>query len=83
MTQHMLTTIDNPYDPFTRFDEWYAYDTSMGYHTSAYLARVTYTSDELSETDQDLAIETAIDEVVKLNPLGLYRKVAETVVKEE
>lgn len=77
MALHMLTTIDNPYDPHTRFDEWYEYDTSMGYHTSAYLARVTYTSDELSEADQDLAIETAIDEVVKLNPLGLYRKAAQ------
>ena len=75
---HMLTTTDNPYDPFTRFDEWYQYDVEQGYHTSAYLARITRTSDELSETDQELAIEYAIDEIVKENVLGIYRKVAQT-----
>lgn len=75
MSEHMLTTLDNPYDPFTRFDEWYAYDVAMGYHTSAFLSRVAITSEELSEADQDLALELAIDEVVKENVLGIYRKV--------
>ena len=26
----MLTTSDNPYDPFTQFDEWYAFDERKG-----------------------------------------------------
>ena len=76
MVEHMLTTVDNPYDPFTQFDAWYSFDVAMGYHTSAYLARITITSDELSETDQSLAIERAIDEIVKENILGVYRKVS-------
>lgn len=75
MDQHMLTTIDNPYDPFTRFDEWYEFDVSSGYNTAAYLARIVVTSDELSEADQDLALEQAIDEIVNENVLGRYRKV--------
>lgn len=73
--QHMLTTIDNPYDPYTQWDEWYAYDTGQGYNTSELLARITITSDELSETDQDLAIENAIDEIVRENVLGIFKKV--------
>lgn len=77
MALHMLTTVDNPYDPFTEFDAWYAYDTAMGYHTAAYLARVVVTSDELSEADQDLAIELAIDEIVTEDVLGIYIKVEE------
>lgn len=77
MKQHMLTTIDNPYDPFTRFDEWYNFDVAAGYHTSAYLARVVITSDELSEADQDLALELAIDEIIHENVLGIYRKVSQ------
>lgn len=73
----MLTTIDNPYDPFTHFDEWNAWDEEARYYTNAYLARVTRTSDELSEADQHQAIEWAIDEIIQENILGLYRKVIE------
>ena len=72
----MLTTVDNPYDPFTDFDQWNAYDQSKGYNTCSYLARIVRTSDELSEPDQSLAIELAIDEIVELNVLGIYKKVS-------
>jgi len=74
-TLHMLTTVDNPYNPYTQWDEWSEYDTSHGYHTSALLARIAHTSDELSDADQDLALELAIDEIVRVNALGLYRKI--------
>lgn len=73
--ESMLTTVDNPYDPFTQFDEWYAYDESKGYHTTSLLARITRTSHELSEPDQSLAIEQAIDEIVFENVSGMHRKV--------
>lgn len=75
MTLHMLTTVDNPYDPFTQFDEWMQYDNSAGYFTVGLLARITITSSELSDSDQDLAIESAIDEIVKENVSGMHRKV--------
>jgi hypothetical protein len=73
--ESMLTTIDNPYNPFTQFDEWYAFDVSKGYYTCAYLARVTKTSDSLSDLDESLAIEAAIDSIIDLNIIGLYTKV--------
>ena len=76
-TQHMLTTVDNPFSPFTEFDEWNAYDTSMGHHSSSLLARVAFTSEELSEADQDLAIENAIDEIVTENVSGVHSKVTQ------
>jgi hypothetical protein len=78
MAQHMITTIDNPFNPLTHFDAWYAEDVALGHHTSAFLARVVRTSDELSEADQEAAIEDAIDEIVKENVSGLYRKVSST-----
>lgn len=84
MEEHMLTTEDNPYDPFTQWDDWYAFDERMGYHTTSYLGRVVVTSDELSDTDQALAIEQAIDEIVELNLLGIYKRVSRSVeVKTE
>lgn len=76
MSEYMLTTIDNPYDPFTQFDDWYAFDEAHGYCTCSYLARIAKTSDELSEKDQELAINSAIDEIVDLNILGIYKKVS-------
>lgn len=75
MKQVMLTTTDNPYDPFDNYDEWYAFDFQKGYHTPEYLARVAYTSEELSECDELEAIEEAIDSILLLNPLGIYKKV--------
>ena len=74
MDDYMLTTIDNPYDPFTQYDEWYEYDTTHGYNTCAYLARIAKTSDELSDEDYELEVNNAIDEIVKLNVLGIYKK---------
>lgn len=80
--EYMLTTVDNPFDPFTRFDEWNAYDIRMGYNTSSFLDRVAYVSDELSEADQLLAIQTAIDEIVQENVSGMWKKVTRTSVKQ-
>lgn len=71
----MITTIDNPYNPFTHYDEWLVWDEAAGYYTNSYLARVANYSNELSEADQDLAIDDAIDEIVQENILGVYRRV--------
>jgi hypothetical protein len=76
MIEYMLTTVDNPYDPFTEFDEWYSFDEGHGYHSTGLLARVIDTSDDLSEADQSAAIADAIDEVVRENVLGIFRKIA-------
>ena len=75
MAEHMLTTVDNPFDPFTEFDEWLGFDEAAGYHTTGLLARIIRTSDDLSEADQSKAIEDAIDEIVEENVLGIYKKV--------
>lgn len=75
MSVHMLTTIDNPYNPFTQFDEWLQFDESSGYYTTQYLARLTLSSGDLSDADQSNAIEQAIDEAVRENINGMYKKV--------
>lgn len=75
MQEYMLTTVDNPYDPFTDYDQWYAFDSNAGYHTTALLARKVKTSDELSEVDQIQAVNYAIDEIVEVNASGVHRKV--------
>lgn len=75
MIRSMLTTVDNPYDPFEDFQLWYAFDEQAGYHTTAFLGRLSFNSNDLSEADQVLANEKVIDEIVEENILGIYRKV--------
>jgi len=74
-----LTTVDNPHDPFDEFPAWFAFDASSGYHTPDFLARILQDSDQLSDVDQELANEQAIDEIVKENVLGIYRKVTKEI----
>lgn len=78
MATHMLTTVDNPYDPFTQYEEWLSHDNRMGHDSLSILGRVVFTSDELSEEDQNLAIEAAIDYIVTEDPNLIYRKVSQT-----
>lgn len=79
MRQVALTTEDNPYDPFVQFDDWFAFDQQKGYNTCEYLGRMAYTSPDLSAVDQLLSVESAIDEIVRLNALGIYKKVVREV----
>jgi hypothetical protein len=81
MEPTMITTLDNPYNPFTQFDEWYAFDESKGYHTCSYLARIAKTSNELSEKENLIEQEKAIDEIMSLNLLGIYKRVKESDFK--
>ena len=70
-----LSTIDNPFNPFKSFDEWNEFDESKGYFSNSLLARIAISSDELSEADQLLIIEDAIDEIIKENASGIHVKV--------
>lgn len=75
--RHMLTTIDNPWNPWTHFNEWNAWDQQAGYYTLAFQARVVRTGPGLSDADQDLAIELAIEEIIHENVSGMHKRVPE------
>ena len=79
MLNVMLTTEDNPYNPYHDFDLWYAYDMEKGYGTCQYLARITRSADELSWQDQEQAVLDAINEILHYNINGLYK----TITKDD
>lgn len=68
----MLSTTDNPFDPFTQWDEWFAYDVSHGHKTCEYLDRVCVTSDDLSAPIEQEDIHRAMKTIVDEDPLGIY-----------
>ena len=71
----MLSTIDNPYDPFDNFSSWYMFDVESGYNSCAYLARIAKTSEQFTDTENDEEIERAIDEIIQYDFRNIYVKV--------
>lgn len=74
MQQCMLTTFDNPYNPFEQFDSWFLFDVEKGYNTCAYLGRIARTSDQLTEDENNEEVERAIDEIMKYDFRNIYKK---------
>lgn len=72
-----LTTFDNPFDPFEQFTSWFMFDEEKGYHTCSYLGRIARTSDQLSEEENELENERAIDEILKYDFRNIYKKVVQ------
>ena len=81
--QCRLTTIDNPFDPFEQFDSWFLFDVEKGYNTCAYLGRITRTSEQLSDEENDKEVERAIDEIIKYDFMNIYKKVRQQDEKKE
>ena len=73
----MLTTSDNPFNPFDDFDNWNRFDEDRGYFTCSYLARIAITPASFTEQEQADEIESAIDEIIAINPLGIYKKIVQ------
>lgn len=73
--EYMLSTSDNPYNPFTQFREWYAFDVANGYNTCSYLARVCELSDQVCDRETRLSINDAIEEALMFNLTGNRIKV--------
>lgn len=74
-----LTTFDNPFDPFEQFSSWFLFDVEKGYNSCSYLGRIARTSDQLSEEENNLEIERAIDEIIKYDFMNIYKKVKRKV----
>ena len=82
MTETMLTTIDNPFNPFEQFVDWYLFDCQMGYNTYSRIARLMPADDEsLSSIEKDRIEDNIIDRLIRHDPLGIYTRVDEESAK--
>ena len=76
----MLTTTDNPYNPFDNFEQWYMFDEMRARQENrptccGYLARVDASSSEVSDAELRQTMNDIIDEIVELNLSGKFRKI--------
>lgn len=74
----MLTTKDNPFNPFTHYEEWEAYDLSHGYCCNAYIARMASYSLDLTDAEIEEASEQAIMLIVAEDVTDIYEIVSES-----
>lgn len=82
-TETMLTTFDNPYDPFDDFDQWLMFDKTMGYNTCEKIARIARSSEEFSTAEDKAETERAIDEIINYDFLNIYKKVTRNVANAD
>lgn len=76
--EYMLTTIDNPFNPFEDIMSWRLFDMEKGYYSSERLAKVAQPLlvDDMTQQEENEAIEAAIDTIVKNDILNIYKKVS-------
>ena len=71
----MLTTIDNPFNPFEDFISWFLFDVEKGYNTCSKLARFANFSPDLSESERQIENEKAVDRLLELDFMNIYKKI--------
>ncbi len=71
----MLTTFDNPYNPFDDFTSWFLFDVEKGYNTCSYLGRIVKLKDDATQKETNDEVERAIDEIIKYDFMNMYKKV--------
>ena len=81
-TETMLTTFDNPYDPFDDFVQWWMFDIEKGYNTCGKIARIAKSSEEFSTIEEKKETERAIDEIIDNDFLNIYKKVVREIKSE-
>lgn len=71
----MLTTIDNPFNPFDDFISWFMFDIEKGYDCCSRLARIANFEDDMTQKEMDEENERAIDEIIKYDFTNIYKKI--------
>lgn len=77
MRSIMLTTVDNPFNPFTQFDEWYAFDIQHFYNTLGLVARFASFAEDLSDEQLEVENQNAIVRILAIDFENKYKIVEE------
>lgn len=69
-----ITTYDNPYDYFKQFKQWLDFDRQKGYYTLEYVGRLARLSNDLSDEEERLELESVFDSMIEWNG-DFYKKI--------
>ena len=68
----MLSTNDNPYNPWSQYDKWLDWDTTHGYNTLGYVATLANTLNSMSDEDTMVAYDEAVIAILEQDITGNY-----------
>lgn len=77
-TEFMLTTFDNPFNPFEQFTQWRLFDIEKGYFTCERLAKLAQFREDMSQKEIDEESDRAAELLIDLDFLNIYKKVYRT-----
>ena len=80
--EKMLTTFDNPFNPFVDFVSWYMYDCEMGHNTCSRLARLADLNSEMTEKEANEEKERAMDFIIEDDLEGIFFKGTEEQIEK-
>ena len=75
----MITTFDNPFDPFEQFTLWDLFDKEHGYNSWERIVRLANFTEDMSLKEEDAEIERAIDRLIDIDPISMWKKVKKEV----
>lgn len=80
--QFMLTTFDNPFNPFVDFSSWYMFDCEKGHNTSSRLARIVNIDSEMTQKEIDEERERAMNLIVEYDLEDTFFKGTEEQIEK-
>lgn len=69
LSDAMLTTYDNSFNPFTEFERWWKEDLRLGHDTCGKLAKNAFTSPVFGDEVNEQIVQDAMDEIVQNEPM--------------
>ena len=78
----MLSTIDNPYNPFDDFHSWFMYDIEKGYNCCGKVARIAQVDNTMMQKEIDIEVEKAIDTIIQYDFANIYIKVTKELQEQ-
>lgn len=72
--EFMLTTVDNPFDPFEQFDSWLMFDKEKGYDSCEKIARTVELTSDMTQKEIDKATDEAIEKIIKYDFTNTFKK---------
>lgn len=80
--QFMLTTLDNPFNPFVDFSSWYMFDCEKDHNTSSRLARIANLDSEMTQKEREEEMDRAMNLIVKYDFEDIYVKGTEEQIEK-